>query len=119
MFLASGTLATLQPSPLSVTECVCELTEALVVGQRVVDLFHPLYVEAAPLCMVEHGSGVVHPHHTVSGLLHRVWGRPGLVDVPVRVVLQLGYIPPEITSYTTWAIVVPPTKHQSSSLVQL
>jgi hypothetical protein len=45
------------------------LTEASVMGQLLVDLLHPLYVQPAGLGVVDHGFGVVHAHHAVGGLL--------------------------------------------------
>lgn len=70
------------------------LTESSVVGQLLVDLLHPLDVEPAALGVVDHGSGVVHPHHTARPLLHRLRGVPGLVDVAVGEVLQDGDVAP-------------------------
>lgn len=73
------------------------LTESSVVGQLLVDLLHPLNVEPAALGVVDHGSGVVHPHHTARPLLHRLRGVPGLVDVAVGEVLQDGDVAPRGT----------------------
>ena len=64
------------------------LTEASVMGQLLVDLLHPLYVQPAGLGVVDHGFGVVYAHHAVGGLLDGQGGVPGLVDVAVWVVLQ-------------------------------
>ena len=57
------------------------LTQASVAGQLLVDLFHPLYVEAAGLGMVHHGLGVVHPDHTLGHFLHTLRCVPRVVDV--------------------------------------
>lgn len=73
------------------------LTESPVVGQLLVDLLHPLDVEPAALGVVDHGSGVVHAHHTARPLLHRLRGVPGLVDVAVGEVLQDGDVAPRGT----------------------
>lgn len=70
------------------------LTQALVLGELLVDLLHALDVEAAGGRVVDHGLGVVHPHHTVARPLQALWGRPRLVDVTVWVVLQLGDVLP-------------------------
>lgn len=72
----------------------CTLTESSVVGQLLVNLFHPLDVESAALGVVDHGFGVVHPHHTVGCLLDRLRSVPRLVDVPVGVILQDGDVAP-------------------------
>ena len=69
------------------TQVQFRLTESSVMGELLVNLFHPLDVEPAALCVVDHGFGVVHSHHTVGSLLDRLWGVPGLVYVPVWVVL--------------------------------
>ena len=77
------------------------LTESSVVGQLLVDLLHPLYVEPAALGMVHHRHGVVHPHHAPRCLLHRLRGVPGLVNVAVGVVLQFGDVAPgPVTTHT-------------------
>lgn len=70
------------------------LTESSVVGQLLVNLLHPLDVQSAALGVVYHGLGVIHPHHAVGRLLDRLRGIPGLVEVPVWVVLQDGYVAP-------------------------
>ncbi len=38
-------------------------------GELLVNLFHSLDVEPAALCVVNHGFGVIHSHHTVGCLL--------------------------------------------------
>lgn len=72
----------------------CTLTEPSVVGQLLVDLLHPLDVESAALGVVDHGFGVIHPHHAVGCLLDRLRSVPRLVDVAVGVVLQDGDVVP-------------------------
>lgn len=63
-------------------------------GKLLVNLFHPLDVEPAALCMVDHGFGVIHPHHAVGCLLERLGGVPWLVDVAVWVILEDGDVMP-------------------------
>lgn len=63
-------------------------------GELLINLFHPLNVESAALCMVDHRFGVIHSYHTVGCLLERLRCIPRLVDVPVRVVLQDGDVTP-------------------------
>lgn len=50
-------------------------------GQLLVDLPHPLNVEAAGLGMVHHGLGVVHTHNAARHPLHLLGGVPRVVDV--------------------------------------
>lgn len=53
-----------------------------------VDLLHPLQVDAADLRMVYHGLGVVNSNDAFCILLGFLWGPPGVVDVFGREVLQ-------------------------------
>lgn len=57
------------------------LTEASVTGELLVDLFHSLNVEAAGLCMVHHGFGVMHSNNTFGCLLHVLWSVPGIINI--------------------------------------
>lgn len=57
------------------------LTQASVTGQLLVDLFHPLNVEAAGLCVVHHGLGVMHSNYTFGCLLYAVRGIPGIINI--------------------------------------
>lgn len=70
------------------------LTESSVVRQLLVNLLHPLDVEATALRVVNHRFGIVHAHHTVGRLLDRLWCVPRLVDVTVGIVLQDGNVTP-------------------------
>lgn len=70
------------------------LTKASVVRELLIDLLHPLDVEAAALCVVEHGFGIIDSHNAVRCFLNRLWCIPRLVDVTARVVLQLRNISP-------------------------
>lgn len=63
-------------------------------GQLLIHLLHSFNVESTALCMLDHGLGIIHPHHTVGRLLHRLRGVPGLVDVAVGVVFQNGDVAP-------------------------
>lgn len=67
-------------------------------GQLLVNLFHPLNIEPAALCVVDHRFRVIHSHHTVGCLLDRLRGVPWFIDVPVRVVLQDGDVTPDVVS---------------------
>lgn len=51
-----------------------------------VDLLHPLQVDAADLRVVDHGLGVVDSYDAFRLLLCFLWGLPGVVDVFGRVV---------------------------------
>lgn len=76
---------------------MCErerLTKASVVRELLIDLLHPLDVEAAALCVVYHGFGIVDSHNAVRCLLNRFRCIPRLVDVTAWVVLQLRNISP-------------------------
>lgn len=57
------------------------LTEASVAGELLVDLLHPLDVEAAGLGVVHHGFGVVDTDHAFGRLLHALGSVPGVVNV--------------------------------------
>lgn len=57
------------------------LTEASVAGELLVDLLHPLDVEAAGLGVVHHGFGVVNSDHAFGCLLHALRSVPGVVNV--------------------------------------
>lgn len=70
------------------------LTQAAVAGELLVDLLHPLHVEAAGLGVVHHGFGVVHTDHALGRLLHALGCIPGVVDVLGREALQYGKIAP-------------------------
>lgn len=63
-------------------------------GQLLINLLHPLDVEPAALSVVDHRFWVIHSHNTVGCLLDGLRCVPGLVDVPVRVVLQDGDVTP-------------------------
>lgn len=56
-------------------------TQSPVAGKLLVDLLHPLYVDAAGLGMVHHGLGVVDSNDTLGHLLHFLWGGPRIIDV--------------------------------------
>lgn len=56
------------------------LTESAVSGQLLVDLPHPLDVQATGLRMVHHRFGIVHSDHAFGGELHIFRRVPGVVD---------------------------------------
>lgn len=56
-------------------------TKSLVAGKLLVNLLHPFYVDAAGLCMVHHGLGVVDSYDTLGRLLHFLRGIPWIIDV--------------------------------------
>lgn len=62
--------------------------------QLLIHLLHSLNVESTALCVLDHGFGIVHAHHTVGCLLHGLRGIPGLIDVAVGVVFQDGDVAP-------------------------
>lgn len=70
------------------------LTQALVLGELLVDLLHSVDVEAAGFSVPDHRSGVVHPHHTITGSLQALRSVPRLVDVAIGIVLQFGDVSP-------------------------
>lgn len=61
--------------------CQAPLTQTPVAAQLLVDLLHPFNVEAAGLCVVHHGFGVMDADDAFSSRLHGLWGIPGVVDV--------------------------------------
>ncbi|TNN46198.1 putative protein C12orf56 [Liparis tanakae] len=65
-----------------------------VAGELLVDLLHPLDVEATGLGVVHHGFGVVHADHAFGRLLHAVRSVPGVVDVLGREAPQDGQVAP-------------------------
>lgn len=71
------------------------LTQASVAGNLLVNLLHPLYVDAAGLSMVHHGPGVVDSNNALCCLLHFLWGIPRIIDVFGWKAPQYGQIPPE------------------------
>lgn len=56
-------------------------TQSSVAGKLLVNLLHPLYVDAASLSMVHHGLGVVDSDDAFCRLLHFLWGIPRIIDV--------------------------------------
>lgn len=56
------------------------LTESAVSGQLLVDLPHPLDVQATGLRVVHHRFGVVHADHAFGRELHVVRRIPGVID---------------------------------------
>lgn len=85
------------------TKDVCEkgrrrcwvLTEASVTGELLVDLFHPLNVEAAGLCVVHHGLGVMHSNNAFGCFLHALRSVPGIVNILGWEPSQNGQVAPE------------------------
>ena len=71
------------------------LTEASVTGELLVDLFHSLDVEAAGLCVVHHGFGVMHPDYTFGCFLHALWGVPGIINILGWKPSENGQVAPE------------------------
>lgn len=57
------------------------LTQPPVAGELLVDLLHPLDVEAAGFGVVHHGLGVVDTDNALGRGLHRLGRVPGVVDV--------------------------------------
>lgn len=57
------------------------LTQPPVAAQLLVDLLHPLDVEAAGFCVVDHGFWVVDADDAFGSRLHGLRGVPGIIDV--------------------------------------
>lgn len=67
-------------------------TQSSVAGKLLVNLLHPLDVDAAGLSMVDHGLGVVDTYDTLGGLLHFLWSIPGIINVSGWKTPQYGQI---------------------------
>lgn len=69
-------------------------TQSSVAGKLLVNLLHPLYVDAAGLSMVHHGLGVMDSYDALGCLLHILWGIPRIIDVFGWKTPQYGQITP-------------------------
>lgn len=72
----------------------CVLTEASVARELLVDLLHPLNVEAAGLCVEHHGLGVMHSNNAFGCFLHALWRVPGIINILGREPSQNGQVAP-------------------------
>ena len=80
------------------------LTQTAVAGELLVDLRHPLDVEAANLGVVHHGLGVMHADHALGCLLHALGRVPGVEDVLGWEGLQYGQIAPGRTKQRNYIV---------------
>lgn len=59
-------------------------TQSSVSWELLVDLFHPLNIQTACLCMIYHWFGIINPYNAFCSLLDTLWGIPRIIDVFCR-----------------------------------
>lgn len=77
-------------------------TQSSVAGELLINLLHPLYVDAAGLSMVHHGFGVVDSYDALGSLLHFLRGIPRIIDVFGWKAPQYGQVTPGGTERKEW-----------------
>lgn len=91
------------------------LTESPVARELLVNLLHSFDVEPAGLGVIDDGPWVVHADDTLGGLLDRLWGVPGLVDVSRGEPFQFGQVSPETDNAS--AHPDPPSERRESPIL--